>query len=111
MELAPQAARDITDITRASRRKFGDNAALRYRSLILAGIEALADEPAQRTAKTHEDVNRRAWVYHLRHTRQIATPRIRTPRHLIVYSFDDEWLRVIRVLHDAMDLPKQMSGR
>ncbi|CAN5410459.1 type II toxin-antitoxin system RelE/ParE family toxin [soil metagenome] len=110
VEVAPQARRDIVEITQASRKAFGDAAALRYRDLVIAGIGALAEQPAQRAAKTHEGVRSSAWTYHLRLFRQ-TPPRIRKPRHLIVYTYDDEFLRVLRVLHDAMDLPRQLSNR
>ena len=110
VDVAPQARRDIVDITRSSRTLFGDAAALRYRDLIIAGIATLAEDPAKRAAKTHEDVLGGAWTYHLRLIRQ-SPPRVRRPRHLIVYTYNSEFLRVIRVLHDAMDLPRQAANR
>ena len=67
--------RDINGIIRSSRKTFGDEAALLYRSLVLIGIETLAKEPVQRTAKTNKNVRGGAWVYHLRHVRQPATKR------------------------------------
>lgn len=108
VDVAPQARRDIIDIARTSRTTSGDEAAVRYRNLIIAGIASLAEEPAKRAAKTHEDVLGGAWTYHLRFFRQLP-PRVRRPRHLIVYTYDDEFMRVIRVLHDAMDLPHQAT--
>lgn len=95
---------------RTSQKAFGGVAALRYRDLIIAGIAVLAEQPAQRAAKTHEDVRSGAWTYHLRLLRQ-APPQIGRPRHLIVYTYDDEFLRVLRILHDAMDLPRHLSIR
>lgn len=86
-------------------------AALRYRSLIIKAIETLANEPVQRTAKTHKDVSGGAWIYHLRHARQPTMPTVRSPRHVIAYVFDAEVITILRVLHDAMDLPRHLQGR
>ena len=109
--MAFHAVRDIGQIIRTSRQKFGAQTGLRYRSLILAGIETLAENPVQRTARSHNDILGGAWLYHLRHVRQAGPARIQTPRHLIAYTFDDETVRVQRILYDAMDLPRHLSGR
>ena len=103
--------RDINGIIRYSRKTFGDEAALLYRSLVLIGIETLAKEPVQRTAKTNKNVRGGAWVYHLRHVRQPGPSVVQRPRHVIAYVFDAEVITIIRVLHDAMDLPRHLRGR
>jgi plasmid stabilization system protein ParE len=35
--------------------------------------------------------------------------RVRRPRHFIVYRHDEHQLEVVRLLHDAMDLPEQFN--
>lgn len=87
---------------------FGPLAAIRYRDLILAAIERLAEEPSQRTSRTHKNVSGGAALFHLRHVHQAGPVIIRNPRHLVAYTFDAQVLRVQRVLHDAMDLPRHL---
>ena len=109
VEIAAQATRDIGEIHHASRRRFGNVAAGRYRALIAVGIETLSGEPAQKAAKGHEDLPDGIWTYHLRHVRQARPEKVGNPRHLLVFTYDDANLRILRVLHEAMDFSRHVS--
>ena len=36
-----------------------------------------------------------------------AAERVRSPPHVVVYRFDEERVQIVRVLHEAMDLPNR----
>jgi toxin ParE1/3/4 len=51
--------------------------------------------------------------YHLKHSRKNAAVGgliVKKPRHFIVYRVNGDTLEILRVLHDRMDLPRQMGG-
>ena len=45
-------------------------------------------------------------LYHIRNSRRRApaSQRVGNPRHYIVFRADENWLDILRVLHDAMDV-------
>lgn len=105
------AERDIADIHRHSRREFGKAAAHRYRALIALGIDTLAEDPFQRTARNHAGLLGGAKTFHLRHVRQTEAVKVGHPRHLLVFAHDERTIEILRVLHEAMDLPRHVSTR
>lgn len=51
------------------------------------------------------------WAYHIRSSSRRLEPfaRVRNPRHIVVFRFDDERLEVVRILHDSMDLERRLK--
>ena len=51
-------------------------------------------------------------LYPIRHSRARLPPadRVGRPRHLIVFTFDKTHVRILRVLHDGMDVARHVSG-
>ncbi len=35
--------------------------------------------------------------------------RVQNPRHIVAYTFDSDTLRVLRLLHDSMDISAQLE--
>lgn len=48
-------------------------------------------------------------LYHLRHSRTRGTPDVRRPRHFLIYRQENDVTIVLRLLHDAMDLPSHLA--
>lgn len=105
------ARRQFVQIVRESETLHGAEAADRYRRLIVTTFQLLLDEPDQPAAHTRAYAPTGLIFYHLRHVAR-AMPvqdRVRRPRHFIVYRHDEHQLEVVRLLHDAMDLPEQFN--
>ena len=50
------------------------------------------------------------WLYHLRSSRgRLFGSGVRAPRHFLLYRHDDVRVELLRVLHDAMDLPARLT--
>ena len=87
--------------------KFGADARDRYRELISLALNAIASGVA-RGATVRPEPCDGVVLYHLRRAR--GEPVIvQSPRHFLVYRFEDETAIILRMLHDAMDLPSRMA--
>lgn len=92
-----------------SRQQFGREAQLRYERLLNTAMRELAADPGRPGVR--EAGRRGLWLYHLRHARQRPSPadRVGQPRHILVFIVMADELRIVRVLHDAMDLPLHLE--
>lgn len=109
--LSTEADEELTYLLGWSEFHFGEDAADRYESLVSHAIRDLAEDPIRPGSKHRPDLGPDVYVYHLTHSRKRAeTPTgiVQRPRHFIVYRFDDEVLKIVRILHDAMDLPEHL---
>lgn len=98
-------------IFRQSRRAFGEEAATRYRLLIAAAFHELAENPERPAARLASGQATTTWLYHLRHVaRRQPGAGVASARHVIAYRFDDREVRVLRLLHDAMDFDAQLNS-
>jgi toxin ParE1/3/4 len=111
VRLTRRAERDLLAIMAWSRREFGRAAQLRYEALLNIALRDLAADPRRPGARKAEGAAEGVWLYHLRHARLRAQPveRVRQPRHVLVFRIDADQVRVLRVLHDAMDLPEHFK--
>ena len=100
IRIAAPARRDIERLLAVSRASFGEEAAERYRSLILRGLAMVRDDP--KGAKSRPLRLARPGVLSL-HLRAVPSP-VRRPRHRLIYIVDDQTVVVLRVVHDRMDL-------
>lgn len=105
--LSARARLDIRIILSASEARFGLDARRRYRLLLERSIADLAADPGR--AGVQEAAGLR--LYHTRHARARTPPRRRVarPRHVIVFRIVGAEVEVLRVLHDAMDLPSYLA--
>jgi len=111
LRITGPARRDLVAIMRHSREQFGREAQLRYERLLNSAIRELAVDPRRPGARVFEGATRRVWLYHARHAGQRlpATDQVGRPRHILVFEVADDVVRILRVLHDAMDLPQRLE--
>lgn len=110
IELADEARQDVLAILEWSVARFGESVREGYEALIQAAFERIADSPD--TAGSHERDDLRSDVrsLHLRTCRSDVlrtVRRITNPRQFVIYRQVGETVQVVRLLHDAMDLPNQ----
>ena len=107
LRITGPARRDIDAAIIWSLGKFGADARDRYRELISLALNAIASGAA-RGATVRPELGDGVVLYHLRHARgELAI--VQSPRHFLVYRFDGETAIILRMLHDAMDLPSRMA--
>jgi toxin ParE1/3/4 len=111
LQLALRAQRDLQQILRDSEARFGTIVAGRYRRLIAAGLRDLREDPRRPGVQDRRDLPGEVRVYHLRHSRRHgpSTDRVARPRHFLIFRETADGLVVIRVLHDAMNLPSHLA--
>ncbi|HXQ10223.1 MAG TPA: type II toxin-antitoxin system RelE/ParE family toxin [Caulobacteraceae bacterium] len=110
--IGARARRDIFILLSVSRDQFGAVAQQRYRALLEQAIADIAENPSRRGVVRLEEVaDDDIWLYHARHARPRlpVAHRVGRPRHVIAFRVRQDRLEVIRVLHDAMDLPRRLS--
>lgn len=108
LERKPQARADIKAIRAYSRRVFGAGAQHAYGALMKSAFQMLCAEPARNGVQRIEDMPG-LQLFHLRHARTRGTAP-RQARHIIVFTYDDTTLTILRVLHDLMDVTQQVSN-
>ena len=110
-ELADPAVRDIVRILDWSRASFGIVARRRYEALIARGLRAITMATPPTASRTAGEAAPGVRLFHLRHVRQDpGGTSIGHPRHLLAYRIvTPDLIVVLRVLHDAMDLPARLG--
>lgn len=104
----PAARADISNLLKTSSRMFGPRARRSYKSLIDRAINTLCETPHAAGVQHHEDLPGFTF-FHLRHARtRGAAPK--QARHIIVFTYDDKTLTILRVLHDSMDISQQVTN-
>ena len=109
--LTPAVRQDIRDISRWTELKFGTEAAIRYRALLLQALRDLEADPARHGSRERPDLMvPGARTYHLSFSRGWAgKPGVKQPRHLILYrSAAPGFLEIARILHDSSDLSRHL---
>lgn len=104
--LGARARLDIDLILSASGERFGREVRRRYRLLL---SQAINDAVANPKRAGVGQIGPHA-AYHTRHARPRTPPghRIARPRHVIVFRVVGDAVHILRVLHDAMDLPEHL---
>jgi toxin ParE1/3/4 len=102
----------MIDILATSFSRFGAATRTRYRALIERALTDLREDPARPGVKAMPEVEAPTCAYYLRHSRERvpAGQRIARPRHVVIFRQpDSETVEIVRVLHDAMDLPHHLD--
>lgn len=101
------AQTDIVDILRHSQAQFGTAARQRYQRLILTALEGLAVAPHRIGSSFRDDIAPNLKSIHLHYWRKHSATThgvVLKPRHIIFYRLaDDNFIEVVRILHDAME--------
>ena len=105
--LARAAQRDIVNILRWSKREFGQDASIRYETLIFQALEDIRLDPFLPGSKDRKNLGAGVRTYHLELSRERSRTElgiVRVPRHFILYRpIDEHTIRVSRILHDSRD--------
>ncbi|WP_304164108.1 type II toxin-antitoxin system RelE/ParE family toxin [Phenylobacterium aquaticum] len=102
---------DISGILAHSAEAFGLNARSRYRTLLDVALRDLINDPNLVGSQVRAELGAGVRVYSLRNSRQrarVSGGTVSEPRHVIVYEYDEAQVRVMRILHEAMDLARHI---
>lgn len=109
IEFTARARADIRTALANSRQQFGASAQRHYEALLARAQKLLAQDPSRSGVQQSEYLPADNYLFHVRHARMRGTPP-KQPRHIIVFGYTDTTLTIIRVLHDAMDVPQRVAG-
>ena len=110
--LSDAAQADIGQILGWTHEQFGEPARLRYQSLIVAALRDLATDPDRPGSIDRPELGSGVRTWHLRlsrHHADVGAGIVRRPRHFLVYRIESNLLVVGRVLHDAMELERNLD--
>jgi toxin ParE1/3/4 len=91
--------------------EFGEEAALRYETLVLQAVQDLFTDPNRPGSKDRSDIlTTGARSYHISLSRsRTSAPRVKQPRHLLVYRRrQDGVVEVSRILHEGQDIRRHV---
>ncbi len=109
--LTHAAEADVAEIAVWSQARFGDGARRRYVALIAAAVLDVADDPDRVGHSPLPELGDGIRTWHLRLSRRRSTAgAVRRPRHVVVYRVEDDVVAILRVLHEAMDLPRRLDS-
>lgn len=109
IEFAVRARSDIRTALATSREQFGASAQRHYEALIARAQKLLAQDPSRAGVQQSEHLPPSYFLFHVRHARTRGTPP-KQPRHIIVFTYTETRLTIVRVLHDSMDVPQRVTG-
>jgi plasmid stabilization system protein ParE len=104
----PAARADISNLLKTSSRMFGPRARRSYKALIDRALNTLCENPQSAGVQRLEDIPGYN-VFHLRHARERGVAP-KQARHIIVFTYDEDTLTILRVLHDSMDITQRVSN-
>lgn len=111
--LSGPAKADIVKLLAWTERQFGEDARVRYATLIAAALHDVSSQP-DRAGNVHRpELGEGVRSWHLRLSRErarTATGIVRRPRHFLIYRIEGDLVVVGRVLHDAMELAQHVDS-
>lgn len=110
LDLGEDAEADIDDILEWSIFRFSPAVRDGYQALIGATLAGIAHDPELPGSHDRHDLGRNIRTVHLRSCRDDVDPavrRIASPRHFVVYRQVGEVIQIVRLLHEASDIPAQ----
>ncbi|MEW5727238.1 MAG: type II toxin-antitoxin system RelE/ParE family toxin [Pseudomonadota bacterium] len=106
VQLADAAKADLRDIIDWTAEHFGDGQAKTYSTMISAAFRALKAGPDTVGVKVRDDLGEGMFILPVARSGKRG-------RHLIVFRTapdrNTKTLQILRILHDAMDLPRHVS--
>lgn len=104
VRLTAAAERDFQSILTWTAEQFGEAQARAYADILTAAIRALTDGPDVLTSKARDEIGPGLRILH-------AARFGRRARHLLLYrAAPDAVIHMLRILHDAMDIERHVSG-
>ncbi|HRW60906.1 MAG TPA: type II toxin-antitoxin system RelE/ParE family toxin [Defluviicoccus sp.] len=108
VRLTAAAEADFRSIVRWICERFGEAQARAYADTLVSAITALAQGPAIPGAKARNDINSGLFTLHVARGG-------RRGRHFLMFRIghdgDRDLVEVLRILHDAMDVPRHMPKK
>ncbi len=117
LKISQQALGDIGAILEWTATEFGETAVLRYETLIEQALADIVADPERAGSIARPDLKiDGVRTYHLALSRRrVLGPRVKAPRHFVVYRKNGDVVEVARILHDSRDiarnLPDEVSSR
>ena len=106
VRLAAAAEADFDRILQWTAERFGKRRADIYTETLLAALDALKEGPAAAGVKNRNGLSKDILALH-------ASRSGRKARHIVLFRVelggDKRIIQVLRILHDAMDLPRHLS--
>ena len=101
---------DAVAIIAWTKDQFGLETARRYRGLLTQAYIDLCNAPDRPGVTAPPDIEPGISLYPIRYSlpRMVRGDRVGSARHVVAFSFDDQELRVARLLHDSMDIPARL---
>ena len=113
VRLSQAAQSDIIEILTYTSQTFGGSARLRYERLLIVALRDLAENPHRPGSVERPELGEGVRSYHLRHARERARHEsgvVQRPRHVLIYRIvHANLIGVARILHDAMELERNLS--
>ncbi len=104
VRLGRQAEQDFVEILRWTKKSFGKVQARAYSETISLAIQALQDGPEIVGSRLRDEIEPGIRTLHVARSG-------RKGRHLVVFRVGcDQTIDVLRLLHDSMDLPRNLSA-
>ena len=107
VRLSDAAETDLQDIMQWTLARFGAAQARTYAKTLSIALEALADGPTIIGAKVRDDIAKGLFTLHV-------ARQHRKGRHFVLYRIGTcegkDLIEVLRILHDAMDLPRHLPS-
>jgi toxin ParE1/3/4 len=105
--LAATAEADLQEILRWTAERFGEKQARVYAETLAAALDDLTEGPCVLGAKARDDIAEGILSLHVARSG-------RKGRHLVAFRVgrteDGDLIDVLRILHEAMDLPRHLRG-
>lgn len=108
--ISGRAYLDIDAMLEWGAEQFGQSAVNRYEALLEQALTDLSDDPRRAGALARLDLGFDGlYSYHLQFSRsRTPKPRVKRPRHTIVYLLAPSSVTVLRILRDNRDLRRHL---
>lgn len=112
LKVTSSARKDTEQILQWSQDQFGEMGMARYQRLISIALKDVSVLPKGIGHRHVPDTEEEILIWHLRTSvqseelREFGIPC--KPRHLLVYKVNHDAVVILRVLHEVMDLPRQL---
>ena len=106
IRVSAAAKSDVREALQYSALRFGPAARARYATLIARTLADIAADPLGAGSHDRPDLGEGIVARHL--TSSAKDSGVNDPRHIVFYRLDGVHVDVLRVLHDARDLPQYL---
>lgn len=107
VRVSDAARNDFDDTIEWTLERFGEHQAIHYVGVLTAALNELFSGPHQPGVKSRDDIGKGLFTLHV-------ARRGRKGRHFLIFRVADsqeQVIEIVRLLHDAMDLPRHLSAQ